>query len=124
MKQNGGKRKTYGGRPVRRDTDGFTPRERLDHVRALQVHQEYLVRKGQLVEIERVRAGHAEMQEVIRADLLGTLVQRLVAEFADKPTMSAQGVREVALNVVRELLSSWHKAGAVEDSDAILAKQV
>lgn len=104
-------RKAHGGNRIPRDGQGYTPRERLDAINAAIRQQEYMVRKGQLLEVAQVEAGNADMREVIRADLLGTLPLRLAAELAGK-TLDAAGVRALALGVVRELLTNWHKAGA------------
>ncbi len=104
------RRKTYAGKPVNRGRDGYTPRERLDAIHAMQAQQEYRLRQGQLVERTEVEAGHAEMREVVRSDLLGTLPLRVADALAGKK-MDAQGVRETVLKAVREILSAWHKAG-------------
>ena len=63
------------------------------------------------MEIGEVEAGHAEMREVIRADLLGTLPLRLAGELADRKLKSA-AVREIVLTAIRDVLRTWHQAGA------------
>jgi hypothetical protein len=112
-----GSRKTYGGRAVHRSPDGYTAREQLDRITAAMKQQEYMVRKGQLLEVAQVEAGNADLREVIRADLLGTLPLRLASDLAGKK-LDAPKVRALVLNVIRELLTNWHKAGAsVEDAE-------
>jgi hypothetical protein len=96
---------------------GLTPRERLDAIHAHQALLDLRQRQGELVEIGEVEAGHAEMREIIRADLLGTLPLRLAARLAERKQGSAR-VRETVLDVVREILKTWHQAGApVPDGD-------
>lgn len=110
-----GGRKTYAGKPVARGRDGYTPRERLDHIHSLIKHQQYLKEQGRLVDIEQVEAGHAEMREVIRSDLLGTLPLRVAELLADK--IPAQEVRGIVLGAVREIINGWNKAGLPTPED-------
>lgn len=98
------------GRAVPRSMVRMTPRERLDHIRGLQALQEYKIRQKELLVATDVEAGHAEMREVIRADLLGTLPLRVSLALADK-ALPAREVRAVVLDAVRDVLASWRAGG-------------
>lgn len=87
----------------------ITPRQRLDSIHALQAYLDYQTRRGELVELREVEAGHAEMREVIKADLLGALPLRMAALMAGKK-LQAHEVRSTALKAVNEMLRRWHKA--------------
>lgn len=89
---------------------GLSPRERLDTIHAHQALLDLRVRQGELVERSEVEAGHAEMREVVRSDLLGTLPLRLASRMADKAYTSTE-IRAIVLDAVREILKTWHQAG-------------
>lgn len=99
----------YRGRVIPRDAGGLTWRDRDYRAKALQREQEIRVRSGELVEVEAVRAGHADMRAILVADLLGTLPLR-VAELLS-PKIPPQEARAAVLAAVREALAAWHKAG-------------
>ena len=89
---------------------GLTPRERLDSIHAHQALLDLRQRQGELVERAEIEAGNAEMREVIRSDLLGTLPLRVASALAGR-TRTAAEIRAVVLVAVREILASWHQAG-------------
>ena len=86
------------------------PRERLDAIHAMQALLDFRVRQGQLVEADAVETGHAEMREVIRNDLIGTLPLRLASELSGR-TFTPQEVRAIVLTAVRDTIRSWGKGG-------------
>lgn len=105
------------GKPVRSGSENLadlTPRARLDAIHAMQALLEYKVRKGQLLERADVEAGHAEMREIIRNDLVGSLPLRLANELSGRKHTPAQ-VRAIALAAVREMVRGWNKAGMPVD---------
>ena len=89
---------------------GLSPRERLDAIHAHQALLDLRQRQGELVERSEIEAGHAEMREVIRSDLLGTLPLRLASKMSGKTHTPAE-VRAAVLEAVREILKTWHQAG-------------
>lgn len=99
-----------GGYRGARDDEGLTPRQRLDALKADLASLDLAKQRGELVNRADVEAGHAEMREVIRADLLGTLPLRVSLALADK-ALPAREVRAVVLDAVREVLASWHAGG-------------
>ena len=86
------------------------PRDRLDAIHAMQALLDYRQRQGELVEIAEVEAGHAEMREIIRNDLIGTLPLRLAGQLAGKVRQPAE-VRAVVLESIRDMIRGWVKAG-------------
>lgn len=91
------------------DLAALRPRERLDAIHAMQALLDLKVRKGELVEKSEVEAGHAEMRELIRNDLVGSLPMRLAGELSGRALDPAQ-VRAVVLNAVRDMIRGWAKA--------------
>jgi hypothetical protein len=89
----------------------LTPRARLDAVHAMQAYLDWQVRRGELVERSEIDAGHAEMRELIRSDLLGTLPLRLAGDLGNRKRTPA-AVREAVLVAIREQIRTWAKAGA------------
>ena len=97
---------------------GLTPRERLDSIHAHQALLDLRQRQGELVERAEIDAGNAEMREVIRSDLLGTLPLRVASALAGRSRTAAE-IRAVVLVAVREILEAWHQAGTpVPEGDA------
>jgi hypothetical protein len=88
----------------------LTPRARLDAIHAMQSLLDLKVRQGQLVEKAQIEAGHAEMREIIRNDLIGTLPLRLANELSGQVFSAAQ-VRATVLTAVRDVIRGWAKAG-------------
>lgn len=110
-KRKGTRSRRYAGRILPRTEGDLTWRDRDFRAKALQREQEIRVRRGELVEQSEVEAGHAEMREVLRSDLLGVLPTRLAEELSNKPGMTPQQVREAVLRQVRDMLAVWSKAG-------------
>ena len=92
------------------DASGMTPRARLDSVNAAIKALEYRKMKGELVEREQVEAGHAEMREIVRNDIIGSLPLRLATELGNRQLTPAE-VRAVVLVAVRDMIQGWNKAG-------------
>lgn len=95
---------------VDRDDEGLTPRQRLDALKADLAALELAKQRGDLVPRADVAAGHSEMREMVRKDMLGTLPLKLGFALADK-AIPAREVREVALGIVREVLRGWAAGG-------------
>jgi hypothetical protein len=109
--------KPRGGYRGARDNEGLTPRQRLDALKADLASLDLAKQRGELVSLAEVEAGHAEMREVVRSDLLGVLPLKLGALLAGK-SMEAREVREVVLGAVRDVLQSWAAGGVpVPESD-------
>ena len=89
---------------------GMAPRTKLDAVRAMHALLDYKTRLGQLLEAADVEAGHAEMREIIRNDLIGSLPLRLATELSGRVFQPAE-VRAIVLGVVRDVIRGWQKAG-------------
>jgi hypothetical protein len=89
---------------------GLTPKQFLETVHGQQALLDYKVRKGELVEKSVVEAGHAEMREIIRADLFGAVPLRLANELGGKKLDAAQ-VRELVIRILSEVLRGWEKTG-------------
>lgn len=92
------------------------PRERLDAIHAMQAMLDLQVRKGELVEKSEVEAGHAEMRELIRNDLVGSLPLRLAGELSGRVFAPAQ-VRAIVLAGVRDMIRGWAKADVPVEVD-------
>ncbi len=93
-----------------RDTyaDLATERAKLAAAQRRRIETAERVRRGELVEKSAVEAGHAEMREIIRNDLIGTLPLRLASGLAGR-SWSAAEVRAAVLAAVREIIQSWAK---------------
>jgi hypothetical protein len=83
----------------------------------MQALLDYKERQGQLVEKGTVEAGHAEAQELIRNDLVGTLPLRLAGELSGRTFHPAE-VRVIVLKAVREIIRGWSKAGIPAGEEA------
>jgi hypothetical protein len=98
---------------------GLQPRARLDAIRAMQCLLDLKARQGQVVEKAQVEAGHAEMREVIRSDLIGALPLRLANELSGRTAMQPHEVRAVVLAAIRDMIRGWAQADipTPEESD-------
>ena len=98
-----------GGYRLPRDSEGMTPRQRLDTARAKIAEIELAEKRGELVaksEIDRKLAADAE---VVKSDLLHTLPQSIAGHaIALKCDQSA--LREVAKKCVIEIMQQWQKS--------------
>jgi hypothetical protein len=74
------------------------------------IEREERVRRGDLVELADVEAGHAEMREVIRSDLIGALPLRLANELSGRAAMQPHEVRATVLAAVRDMIRGWAQA--------------
>ncbi len=92
------------------------PRDRLDAIHAMQAMLDYKVRQGELVEKAAVEAGHAEMREIVRNDLIGTLPLRLAGDLSGRAHTPAE-VRARVLAVVRDIIRGWTKAGIPAEAE-------
>ena len=104
-----------GGYQLTRDKDGLTPMQRLSARKADLAEIEIAEKLGNLVSKEHVEAGLREGGEVIGSDLFGTLVSRVVSEFAGRDTMTPQHVRAAMTGIVHEIVAGWQKAGVVRE---------
>jgi len=101
---------TRGGyRGMRDPKTGLTPREEYYKIQTQRNALELAKERKLLVALSEVEAAHAEMREVIKADLLGALPLRMAALMAGKK-LQAHEVRSTALKAVNEMLRRWHKA--------------
>ncbi len=100
-----------GGYRGARDDEGLTPRQRLDALKADLAAIELQKAHGELVLVSEVDAGHAEMRDVIRSDLLGTLPLRIAGQLAGRGPLDAREIREAVLVAVREIIAGWAAGG-------------
>lgn len=110
-----GKTERRGGYRGFRDDSGLTPMQRLSARKADLAEIEIAEKLGNLVSKEHVEAGLREGGEVIGSDLFGTLVSRVVSEFAGRDTMTPQHVRAAMTGIVHEIVAGWQKAGVVRE---------
>lgn len=94
---------------IARDTEGMTPKQRLDSLKADAQELENKVRRGELLERDEVERAHAEMREVLRSDLVGALPLRLAGELSGRK-MNPQSIRAAVLAAVSDMLKSWGDA--------------
>lgn len=84
----------------------MTPRSALDAVHAMQANVELRKKRGELYEKDEIDKTHAEMVEVMRRDLLGTLPLRLSRMLSSRKLTPAQ-VRVLALEAINETIAGW-----------------
>jgi hypothetical protein len=104
--------KNKGGRPsAPKDADGYTPRQRLDHYKALREEIELKARKAELIDREDVIAERRQVAEILNADLM-SLGARLSGKLAKRTTPA--NVKKIIDAEVVDMMTRWKDAGNVE----------
>lgn len=95
-----------------RYSDGMTPRQRLDHLRNIELHRRLNREEEEWQTREQAEAAAQETADQIGSDLYGTLPLALAARLGGK-AMNAAEVRLVAREEVDKVVRQWVKAERV-----------
>jgi hypothetical protein len=92
--------------------DGMTPRQRLEHLKGVELEIKLKREKEEWQTREQAEAAAQETANLIGSDLYGTLPLALAARLGGK-TLNAAEVRLVVRSEVDAVVRQWVKAGRV-----------